>query len=107
MSKKTKIWIFSALIVIIVGALIFVSIMSVLRWDFTKLSSTKYQTNIYQITEDFTSITINEDSADISFVPSTDNKNLFCILMCFDNESLQEIVCHSSRWFKIILVRIV
>ena len=50
MSKGVKIWLIIAACLIVVGAIIFTGVMSVLKWDFKKLSTAKYQTNTYQIT---------------------------------------------------------
>jgi len=45
-----------------------------LKWDFTKLSTVKYETNNYEITENFNNISIITDTADVVFVPSENQK---------------------------------
>ena len=52
MKKATKIWIIVATSLILTGAIIFVGVMMVFKWDFTRLSTLNYETNEYEITED-------------------------------------------------------
>ena len=42
MSKAKKIWFIVAASLILLGGVIFVSIMSIFKWDFSKLSTNKY-----------------------------------------------------------------
>ena len=58
MSKVVKIWIIVAASLVLVGGVIFVGVMSVLNWDFSKLSTSKLETSSYNITEDFSSVII-------------------------------------------------
>lgn len=53
--------------------------MTVLKWDFSKLSTTKYETNHHEIREDYQDISIVANTADISFVLSEDtNTSVVC-----------------------------
>lgn len=74
MNKATKIWLIIAASSVLLGLIMFAGVMTVLKWDFTKLSTTKYETNTYSVAEDFSSISINTDTADIVFLPSDDGK---------------------------------
>ena len=74
MNKTTKIWLILASSLLFTGLLIFSTVMSLLNWDFTKLSTVKYQTITHEVTEDFTNIDINVDTADIEFFYTTDSK---------------------------------
>ena len=58
MTKKTKIWLVTATSLVILGSIIFTSAMMQLEWDFTKLSTTQYETNEYKISEFFENISI-------------------------------------------------
>ena len=69
MSKKTKAWLMIAASLVLVGCLIFGGVMSVLNWDFTKLSTVTYETNEYTIDENYKNISIAVDTADVVFVP--------------------------------------
>jgi DUF4097 and DUF4098 domain-containing protein YvlB len=44
--------------------------MTVLKWDFKKLSTDKYETNTYEINESFKDISVKSSSADVVLVPS-------------------------------------
>lgn len=70
MSRKTIIWLVVASLLILIGCAIFGGVMSMIKWDFQKLSTVKYQTNTYEINDDFKDISINADVADIEFVQS-------------------------------------
>ena len=72
MSKATKIWLIIAASLVLLGIIIFTVVMTVLKWDFRKLSTVKYETNTYTVTEDFNDISINTNTADIVFLPSDD-----------------------------------
>ena len=84
--NKNRFWLIVATSLIIVGLVIFSCVMTAYKWDFTKLSTKKYQTNEYEITEDFSIIEINSATADISILPSQDGKSK---VVCFDDENLK------------------
>ena len=83
MRKKTKIWLVIATALIVVGCVIFGGVMTMLQWDFTKLSTVKYETNDYEIDENYKNISIVTDTADIVFMPSQNSKS--------------SIVCHEQK----------
>jgi len=70
MNRKTKGWIFAAAALIIIGGISFGGGMKMLGWDFTKLSTTQYETNEYAVAQAYTSIVITVKAADIELVPS-------------------------------------
>lgn len=69
MRRRTKIWLITAALLVLIGCIIFGGVMSMLKWDFTKLSTDKYQNNEYKIYKDYQNISIITDTADIAFVP--------------------------------------
>lgn len=83
MRKKTKIWLVIATALVVVGCVIFGGVMTMLQWDFTKLSTVKYETNDYEIDENYKNISIVTDTADIVFMPSQNSKS--------------SIVCHEQK----------
>ncbi len=89
MSRKTKIWLITAGSLILVGCVLFVGVMSVLKWDFAKLSTVKYETNTYETEETFSDISIKTDTADIVFALSDDGK---CRVECFEEENAKHSV---------------
>ena len=58
MSKSAKIWLITAVLLIVLGSSIFVIAMFKIDWDFTKLSTAKFETNTYDLTDDFNSISL-------------------------------------------------
>ena len=83
MSKITKVWLIIAASLVLVGCILFGGVMMRLKWDFTKLSTVKYETNNYEITEIFNKISIVTDTADILLVPSENQKT--------------SVVCHEQK----------
>ena len=73
MNAKIKKWLVLAGVMLIIGGTIFVVSMSYLKWDFNKLSLAKYENNSYSVTESFSSLAIDTDTADVTFAISTDN----------------------------------
>lgn len=69
MKKGTKAWLITATAMCAAGLLIFGGVFAVLHWDFSKLATTVQVTNEHMLTEPFTGITINTDTADIVLVP--------------------------------------
>lgn len=74
MSKKTKLWLIIAVSLIVVGGIIFTGVLGVLNWDFTKLSTVKYQTKTYEIEQSFKNISVKADTTNIDFLQSEDGK---------------------------------
>jgi hypothetical protein len=70
---NTKIWLIIAAILIILGGIIFTVTMTGSHWDFKNLSSSSYETNTYQISDSFTDVSMNTNTADIRFLPSGDD----------------------------------
>ncbi len=81
---KTKTWIITAVSFILIGGIIFVGAMSMLKWNFKGVSTTKYETNTYDIVEEFENISINTDTADVLFVLSASGK---CKVECVEEAS--------------------
>ena len=78
MRKATKIWLIVAVSLLFTGLIIFGSVMTMLRWDFTKLSTVKYETNEHAITQGFKNISIVSDTADIVFLPTDGDASVIC-----------------------------
>ena len=75
MRNKTKAWLMTAASLVLVGCIMFVVIMSMSRWDFRKVSTEKYETNNYEISEAFDSVSIKTDTASVVFVLAEDGKS--------------------------------
>lgn len=83
--KKTIKLLFTATLLVLVGCIIFGGVMTVLKWDFSKLSTGKYETVHHEIPGDFHSISIHTDTADITFAPAEDGK---CTVKCHQQENV-------------------
>ena len=86
---QKKIWIIIAVVLLIGGMGLFFFAMQNLDWDYRELSTSKYETLTYDITEDFQNIQIDINTADISFYPSEDGK---CRVECKENEKFKNSV---------------
>lgn len=89
MSKKTKVWLTVAGCLVIAGLIVFTFAMSAYGWDFSKLSTTKYETRTYTPDGTFSKIHIYTEDADITFIPSENN---ICTVVCYEQENARHIV---------------
>ena len=89
MKKATKVWLITAAALVLIGCILFAGVAALLKWDFTKLATVQYETNTYEISEAFDSISINSDTADTQFVFSETGK---CEVVCLDEENLKHSV---------------
>ena len=71
-----------ALVLVVAGAALFVIVMMKNKWDFTKLRTNAFETNVYEISQDFTGISMDSTTADISFELSGDGK---CKVECYED----------------------
>jgi len=83
MRARTKVWLIIAASLVLIGCIVFGGVMTMLKWDFTKLSTGKYETHNYEIDESFNNISIVADTADILIVPSENQK--------------ASVVCHEQK----------
>lgn len=91
-------WLIIALSLILIGGIFFVGIMTVLGWDFTKLSTVKYETDTHEINEEFSGISFDTNTADISFELSEDGK---CKVVCYEQKNVKSSVVVSDGVLKI------
>lgn len=85
MSKSKKMWLVIATSLVFFGMAMFVIVMSVNEWDFSKLNTAKYETNTYQISEEFSNISIKTIRTDIDFEISEDGK---CSVVAYEQEKV-------------------
>lgn len=60
-----------------------------LKWDFTKLSTVKYETNSYDINENYNNISVLTKTADVLFVPSDSRKTS---VICLEEKNMKHTV---------------
>lgn len=89
MSKRTKIWLITAASLVLIGLIMFAAVMTAYHWDFSNLSTGKYETNTYEINEEFSNIKLDIETADILFVASSDNMGR---VVCYEQENMKHSV---------------
>ncbi len=94
MRNVKKTWFLIAAFLLVVGLLLFGGAMIALGFDFTKLNTGKYETNTYEISEDFRGISIDVSTTEIEFVLSDHEK---CKVVCFEDEKEKHSVAVKDR----------
>ena len=89
MKKGTKIWLITAVVFIVVGCILLGGVMTMVKWDFSKLSTNNYQTNTHELHEMFKNASIVTNVADITFVAS---ENAACRVECYEEENAKHLV---------------
>lgn len=101
MNKKTKTWVIIATSLLVVGCVTFGGLMYMLNWDFNKLSTSKFETNKFQIQDAFSEISVNINTANINFLPAENDK---CTVVCCEQENIEHIVVIKDNTLSINVV---
>ena len=64
-----------------------------MKWDFRKLSTVKYETNTYDISEEYKGICVITDTADVILIPSEDGKTR---VVCYEETKAKHSVSVSK-----------
>lgn len=83
MSRHTKVWLWIAAAAVVAGLIMFGVVMSMAGWDFMNLSTVKYETNTYEIKEDFQKIWVDTTVANVTLLPH--------------DEDVAKVVCYESE----------
>lgn len=83
MNKTVKMWYVTAAFLVVLGLVLFVAVMAAQGFDFTKLSTEKFETNTYEISGTFEKVSIDVGTTEVEFVPSGDEG---CRIVCFESE---------------------
>lgn len=108
MSKSSKIWLIFAACFLLIGCIILGSVMSMLQWDFGKLSTNKFVTNEYTIGEGFENILIETNTANIKFLPCDETEAL---IICYErtnekhsvtvrDDTLEIRINNTKKWYE-------
>ena len=89
MKRATKVWLITAVSLVLTGCILFAGVMSALGWDFARLSTVAYETNTHEVNEPFSDISLITDTANIIFAVSNDGK---CRVECFEEENARHSV---------------
>lgn len=110
MKNSTKFWLITATVLLIVGTTMLAVLILKYNWDFDKLSAKKFETNSYNINDEFNNISINTNDADITFALAKDGK---CKVECYEEtkakhsvevreDTLFVNVCNEKSWYDYI-----
>ena len=83
MSGAMRIWLIVGAVLLLTGLIIFGVAIGMAGWDFTRLSTTNFETNEYEIKENFQGITVVTDTADVAVLPS---ENEEIRIVCYESE---------------------
>lgn len=89
MKKATKVWLIIATVLFLIGTMIIVGDLVMVKFDFSKIGTTKYETNTYDIQEDYKNIKIVTNTANVTLVPSEDGKDM---VVCEEEKSMKHLV---------------
>ncbi len=89
MRRAAKIWLITAAFLVLTGSILFVGVMTVLNWDFTKLSTARYETNEHVPEGDFQNISVETITGDVLFAPSENGK---ASVVCYEAENVKHAV---------------
>ncbi len=84
MNKRVRIWLMIAAALLLLGAMAFAGAMTILGWDFSTITTIRYQSKLHNITENFQNISIECDTANVIFLPS---KNQECQVGCYEQKN--------------------
>ncbi len=111
MTKSNKKWIIAATLLVLFGTMILFLTACSVGWDFTRFGGGEYETNTYEIAEEFNDISIKTETADIVFLKSDDEK---CKVVCCEDEKVKHSVSvvdgvltigveDTRKWYEYIL----
>ncbi len=86
MGRSTRIWLIIAAILVVAGIVLFSVALWKADFDLDMLSTGNYETNTYEISEDFNHLSLDTGTASISFVLSADGK---CKVECYEEEKVK------------------
>lgn len=86
MSKTKKTWLITAAVLAAAGLILFAAAMSVNNWNFSKLFSSAYHLSETVISDEFGSVSINTDTADICVLPAEDG---ICRISFYEPERIK------------------
>lgn len=84
MNKKAITWLIIGACLVLTGCILFGGVLSMLNWDFSKLSTNPLLTNAYTFHENIQNIVIDSDTADITLVSAST-----CTVTCLEHEKTQ------------------
>ena len=86
MTKTAKIWLITAIVLIAAGAAMFLCSMAMLGFDFTRLSTVKFETVVFEPEGSFDSVSIIVSTADVELVHTDEG---VCRVVCGQHTNLR------------------
>ncbi len=99
MKKTTKISLWIAALCCVAGLAVATLSLCMMDFDFTKLSTLTYTDNEYTVTQSFSSIQIDTETADVRFLPSGDST---CRVVCYEQEKVPHRVTVEDGTLKVL-----
>ncbi len=89
MKSCTKKWLLAAAALVAAGVLLVAVSFAAVGFDWTKLSTQKFVSSSYELTESFERISIDVETASVTFAPSEDG---VCRVECYEEEQVRHFV---------------
>ena len=89
MRKSTKLCLLSAAALIVLGSATFTITACSIHWDFKKFNTVTLETNAYTVDKSFQSISIDVNTANLEFLPSTNEE---CRVLCHEDIKQKSVV---------------
>ncbi len=89
MRKRMIAWLITAGALVVLGGMLMLLTACNVQFDFSRLSTDHFETSEHTVTEDFQSIAIDTDTADVTFVLG-DGED--CTVTCYEKENIKHTV---------------
>ncbi len=73
---RTKGWLITATVLLLLGGIILGGVLTVEKWDLSRLSTVRYETNEYTVDEPYRHVRVETVTADVRFLPSADGRTV-------------------------------
>lgn len=108
MPGKMKKWLMAAAFLVLLGAVLACTAMSMLGWDFTRLSTARYESREYELRQSFRNLSMESDTADLVFLPSEKEVGM---VVCYEPDNTRHSVAveddtlviaavNEKKWFE-------
>jgi len=101
MRKKTKMWLIAATSLTLLGCIMAGGSMFMSDWNFSKLSTVKYETHEYVLEQGFENIRIVTNTADVTLLPSSDDNTS---VVCYEQKNVNHCVTSDHQTLSIEVV---
>lgn len=89
MNKGMKRWMLVATALLLIGGLLFVGVMTMAKWDFSKISTTKYETREHKVDVAYEDISVLTKTAKVTLLPSENGETR---VVCYEQSKVSHAV---------------